>query len=189
MGLACSGLPNRFLTLTVNPEVGSSPGDRLRLLSHAWHTLAKRLRRAYGPKAIEYLAVVEKTKRGEPHLHILLRSPFLPQKLISDAMRELINAPVVDIRKIRRARDVAAYVAKYVTKAPHHFDGAKRYWHTPGYEVDKEDWKPPEDTSGYRWKVTREGFEYLARAWTWEGFAIRREGPDQLYAVHVGLDH
>jgi len=170
LALASSGEPNRFLTLTVNPRIGDSPEHRLRLLSHAWKVLVKRLRREHGTKAIQYLAVVEQTKLGEPHLHILLRSPFLPQKVLSSAMQDLIGAPVVDIRKIRNQREVVRYVAKYITKAPEQFGSAKRYWHTPDYEVDK--WSPEQDDASPsgKWSIDRRSYRAIITEWSLEGW-------------------
>jgi len=170
MARAASGNPNRFLTLTINPRVGNDPDDRLKLLSHAWKVIVKRLRREHGSKAIQYLAVVEQTKLGEPHLHILLRSPFLPQKVLSSAMQDLIGAPIVDIRKIRNQREVVRYVAKYITKAPEQFGSAKRYWHTPDYEVDK--WSPEKDEAAPsgRWSIDRRSYRTIITEWSLEGW-------------------
>jgi len=170
LALASSGEPNRFLTLTVNPHIGDSPEHRLKLLAHAWKVLVKRLRREHGNKAIQYLAVVEQTKLGEPHLHILLRSPFLSQRLLSDAMSELIGAPIVDIRKIRNQREVVRYVAKYITKAPEQFGSAKRYWHTPGYELGT--WTPEdaEASPSGKWSIDRRSYRAIITEWSLEGW-------------------
>jgi len=186
LALSSSGEPNRFLTLTVNPAKGDDPESRLRLLTHAWKVLVKRLRRAHGDDAINYLAVVEQTKAGEPHLHILLRSPFISQRFLSDAMRELIDAPIVDIRKIRNQREVVRYVAKYITKAPHQFGGAKRYWHTPGYELDKLVMTGESERSAHPWRVDRRPVEAILVEWMYEGWAARKDADDRLIGIYVG---
>lgn len=185
LALAASGEPDRFLTLTVNPNVGNSPEDRLKLLSHAWKVLVKRLRRLHGPRAIEYLAVVESTKRGEPHLHILLRSPYISQRLISDAMRELIDAPIVDIRKIRDARQVVSYVAKYVTKAPEQFGSAKRYWHSGRYELDKDDRKKEPWQPLFRWEICRQSEHDIVREWMQPGWKTTIDNDGRVRSVFV----
>lgn len=139
MALAASGAPTRFLTLTVNPSYGSNPASRRSALSAAWKAAVKRLRREYGTHNIEYLAVTEATKAGEPHLHILMRSPYIPQAKLSKIMADLIDAPIVYIERIRGARQVVRYVAKYLTKDPHQFGHSKRYFRSARY-----------DTSDYR---------------------------------------
>ncbi len=96
--------------------------------SDALKILIKRARRKFTKSPIEYLAVFEETKKGEPHLHILMRAPFIPQRWLSETMDELINAPIVDIRKVGAAKNAARYVAKYVGKGPKPFAALKRYW-------------------------------------------------------------
>lgn len=125
---AAKGKPSVFLTLTCNPERGNSSNHRARMLVIAWRQVLRKLRRVKRYKRLQYFVVMEKTKAGEPHLHILLRSPFINQRWLSDQMRDLIGAPIVYIEKIKSKRKIANYVAKYVGKAPHQFDGCKRYW-------------------------------------------------------------
>jgi len=150
MALAASGSPQRFVTLTVNPAIGQDPEDRLRQLARAWRLVVKRLRRADPDHCVEYLAIVEQTKKGEPHLHILLRSSYIRQQFLSEVMNELIDSPIVDIRSIRNQGEVIRYVAKYVTKAPKQFGRGKRYWHSKGYELDPPR-KPTADELANAW--------------------------------------
>jgi len=183
MGQAVSGEPNRFLTLTINPQVGESPSERLRILSHAWRVIMLRLRRMHNDASIDYLAVVEQTKLGEPHLHILLRSPFIPQPLLSSWMDELARSPIVDIRVVKNPRKAAAYVAKYVTKQPHQFEGSKRYWQSRNYQLSKDDWKPEPALDGYKWLIDRRPITLILQEWVWEGWAPRSEPNGSIYAV------
>lgn len=134
-GMARAGAPDTFLTLTVNPETGHTPAERARDLAKAWRLIRKRAMRRYAYKAIPFLAVFEKTKRGEPHLHILMRVKWLDQRWVSGVMRDLIGAPIVDIRRVRSAKQAAAYVAKYVGKDPVTFAGCKRYWRSQDWEL------------------------------------------------------
>lgn len=139
------GKPNKFLTLTVDPERGNSAAERARELVRAWRLLRLRAMRLNGWKKLPFLAVIEKTKRGEPHLHILLRCGYLSQRWLSEQMAELIGAPIVDIRTVRGRNKAAAYVAKYVGKDPHKFNGCKRYWCSQDWELkrwvrDEERW-------------------------------------------------
>lgn len=185
MATAASGLPNRFLTLTVNPDVGESPEERLHLLAHAWRVTVQRLRRRYGNDQINYFAVVEETKRGEPHLHILLRSPYIPHQFISDCMAELIQAPIIDIRKIKTIRDAVTYVAKYIAKAPAQFGAAKRYWSSRNWEVGKDEHKSALPLSYIRWEIDRRSIHEILHEWFNQGFAGKHDIADVIVALKV----
>lgn len=171
MALAGSGLPNRFITLTINPAVGNSQEERLKILSHAWKTVVKRLRYEHPTEDIQYLALVEATKHGEPHLHILYRGPYVKQSLLSKAMEEIASSPIVDIRRIRGLREVIRYVAKYVTKAPAQFGTSKRYWHSADYEVGKADKLAAKFAPLVPWHIVRESIEWVIKDWLYEGFS------------------
>ena len=154
-GMARAGAPDTFLTLTVNPATGHTPDERARDLAKAWRLIRKRAFRRYGYEAIPFLAVFEKTKRGEPHLHILLRVKWLDHRWVSNVMRELIGAPIVDIRRVRSAKQAAAYVAKYVGKDPVTFDGCKRYWRSQDWELfaaNDDDAPAPEPATFRVWQ-------------------------------------
>lgn len=163
MALAASGEPNKILTLTVNPERGGSPLDRRNMLHDAWKKLVKRIIRRFKFPAVHYLAFLERTKRGEPHLHILLRCPYIPQRWLAGQMRDLIGAPICWIEKIKGTRQAIKYVTKYVTKEPAQFGKGKRYWVSRNYEVAKADApeREPRDMRGVR--VQRERWsDFLA---------------------------
>jgi len=182
MAKAAAGNPVRFVTITVNPRVGDSPASRLRILSHAWRTIIKRARRRWPGKSIDYLAVVEATKLGEPHLHILVRGPYMPQKWLSACMDEIAESPIVDIRKIRSVREVVSYVAKYITKAPAQFDGSKRYWCTQTWEGPRV--RREEQAAGplFPWEVAQHDIATLIREWCYSGWAVRADGKGGIIA-------
>jgi len=188
MAQAGSGEPTRFLTLTVNPEFGSDPDARCLLLARAWRNTVKRLRRKYGPEAIEYLAVVEQTKAGEPHLHILLRSPYIPHSFISQAMQEFIDAPIVDIRAIRSQKEVVRYVAKYLTKAPHKFGTCKRYWSSSHYDLEKSGFRKAKVASIVRWNLVREPMGIIISRWVREGFACRVDHGEVMIGIATSYE-
>lgn len=90
-------------------------------------------------KRLHYMAFAEETKQGEPHLHILLRTKYIPQRWLSQQMAELLNSPVLWIEKIKSVKSTIAYVAKYVTKAPAQFGKSRRYWVSRYYQVNTPD--------------------------------------------------
>lgn len=153
MRLAADGEPTTLLTLTTNPAREPDPARAADLLLSAFNRLVRRLRKTYGRNAIEYLAVWETTQRGMPHLHILMRSPYIDQKSISRFMEEQIEAPIVDIRAVHGRKQAAAYVAKYLGKDPkcfggHHHYMFSRHWLDPAAENEYERWCP----DGLRWR-------------------------------------
>lgn len=130
---AKEGEPQRFITLTVNPHWFDSPEERARRLVAAWRLVRRRFLKLHPKATIEFMAVIEKTKLGEPHLHIVQRGAFISQKWLSAQMQELIGAKIVDIRYIRSKAKVAEYVSKYVGKEPCQFGTLKRYWRSKRY--------------------------------------------------------
>lgn len=127
------GMPQRFITLTVNPNWFDSPEDRARRLIAAWRLIRRRFLKMHPNAVFEFMAIFERTKKGEPHLHIAQRGAYVPQKWLSAQLAELIGAPIVDIRYIRDMKKVAMYVAKYVSKDPFKFGTLKRYWRSLKY--------------------------------------------------------
>lgn len=104
---------------------------------------------------LPYLAVVEATKRGEPHLHILSRLRWVDQKWLSRQASKLLGAPVVDVRRCTSRSSVALYVAKYIGKAPHRFATVKRYWSTRSWEQGKGKDKGRGGRDREGWKIVR----------------------------------
>lgn len=182
MALCAAGSPSRFITLTVNPRIGSDPHGRLLLLSAAWRNCLKRLRRARPNVDMSYLAIVEETKAGEPHLHILFRGPYIPQAEISSIMQELIDSPIVDIRKIKGSKEVIRYVAKYVTKAPAQFNNGKRYWRGQNWDTRADDELDPVYREGGFWQVSRHPLARIWDAWKGHGFRLELDESDGIIA-------
>ncbi len=160
---AAEGHPSRLITLTVRARPDDRQADRARALAAAWRALRARYLRRHGKGSLEFLAVFERTRRGEPHLHILCRSGYIPQAWLSLQMAREIGAPIVDIRAVRGSRHAARYVAKYVAKGLGFFSGCKRYWRSLGYlqpgdspsSNAAELFEPP-------WTVVQERYERLA---------------------------
>lgn len=169
---ARAGRPTKFITLTVNPEVGSCPLDRARQLARAWRLIVKRFKRLFPGETMQYLAVFERTKAGEPHLHIIARCRFIDQKWLSNQMKELMGAPIVDIRACKGRRQVARYVTKYIGKDPNKFGTLKRYWTSQGWE--KKTWHRDDDApDGWtKWLITQKSV-----------YQIEREYPDDVWSV------
>lgn len=174
--MARDGRPNTFLTLTVNPEEGESPEERACALVDAWRRLRRAAMRRYGYPRLPFLAVFERTRAGEPHLHVLLRVRWLDQSWLSAEMKRMINAPIVDIRRVKGKRQAAAYVAKYVGKKPTHFEGTKRYWRSQDYLRPVRGQKPVMDAEQPVFRVVALNFFKYIRQLYDCGYNISNDG-------------
>lgn len=108
---------------------------------------------------VQYFAFVEATENGEPHLHILLRSPFIPQNWLSQQMQDLLQSPVVWIDIIKSTKKAIGYVSKYVTKAPAQFGKTRRYWSTRAWQLNSAE-RDEYDRSQYQ------GARVVLRKWS-----------------------
>lgn len=180
MAQAAAGAPQRFITLTIDPSAGGDQESRLKLLSHAWKVIIKRLRREHPHADIEYMAVVEQTEAGEPHLHILARCPYIPQRVLSNWMRELAHSPIVDIRRVTGVRQAVRYVAKYIAKAPAQFGAAKRYWQSRHYAPEDPEYKKGKEPIENPWTIIPYELRRITLWLTLAGYALRTDGEDRL---------
>lgn len=106
--------PNRLVTLTVATRSWENPRAAYEGTKGRVTQLAVRLRRTHGE--FEYMKVLEVTKNGWPHYHLIVRSEYIPQQTISNIWADLTGAPIVDVRKLNKSRDVYFYVMKYLAK-------------------------------------------------------------------------
>lgn len=128
------GNPTTFITLTLRADDPRPRDEQVKALSRAWRVIRQRICRRWKVKRIPFLAVVERTQAGTPHLHILTRVRYIDQRILSFWAGQLLEAPIVDIRRIDAHRGIARYVAKYVGKDPEQFGTCKRYWQSPDYD-------------------------------------------------------
>lgn len=161
---AYRGVPNTFITLTVNPTLYKDHHERARRLKAAWTRVRRKAIKGWDNKNIPFLAVFEETETGEPHLHILARSKWIPQDWLSKELEAEIGAPIVDIRRIHSRKKAARYVAKYVGKAPEKFQGTKRYWRSLDYmKLPPKEFNDPIGTRHSQWWVQGDVHEVIQR--------------------------
>lgn len=185
---AASGQPRTFLTLTLRADDPRSPSDRVKALSRCWRIIRQRLTRLTGGREIEFLAVVEKTKRGTPHLHVLARAPFISQRWLSQACAEILDAPIVDIRRIDKHRAIAGYVAKYVGKDPTKVGSAKRYWKSKRFDLRPADLRKPQRKPGETFEVVDLAFNSIVASWKLAGWSLDWLSPDRVTARFAKTD-
>lgn len=123
----------------------------------------------------QYLAVFEKTKKGEPHLHVLLRSHFLPVGWISDLMGELIGAPIVFIEKVTNPIKAARYIAKYISKDPVLWPGSKRYWRSLHWAPSWKNSAEFKKTGQSEWYVVQISTQQVVRLHIEAGYTAEQQ--------------
>lgn len=150
IGLAKRGDPDKFLTLTIRHSDWETPDSAACGMRDAWAKMVRLIRKTYPSRRLEYLRVFEAHKSGWPHMHILMRAPFIPQAWLSAKWEELTGAFKVDIRAVEQKEKAAYYVAKYIGKDLHRFQGVTRYYRSQGYNGPRED-EPIRHLFGQHW--------------------------------------
>ena len=173
LGMGLEGAANpKFLTLT--SPAGDTPEASLRLLSARFEKLRRLVRRRGWRGEFEFGGVVELTKRGIAHLHVLFRGPWLPQATWSRLAVEAGFGEIVWVERASKGK-LAGYVTKalagtdgralpgYVTKAlvnpssfPRHFRRVRfsRGW-APGWVVRPR--RNPAAQGASPWELVRYG--------------------------------
>ena len=147
------GCPNKFLTITSGPGNTGTPSEQACVLKKGWKNTRQYLKRHGLKEKIHFIAVWELTKAGNPHLHLLLRSKYIPQKLISDLMDRYCNSPIVDIRAVKNQRVASFYITKYIAKNPARFKGCKRHWSSMDWEEIPDPYKCVKKITDHPWRV------------------------------------
>ena len=177
-----SGSPLTFITLPTRFIANADPDQQAVNMSHAFQTLVKRLRRRKQTPEFEYVAIFEQTKKGWPHLHILTRTPYIPKHWLSKNWNELTGSYIVDVRKITDPTIAARYVAKYVGKAPHHFQGTKRYRFSMKYRPPSPGDQATEPQEKLDWQILPVNLLAVKEAWSTLKHELHTETPTLLSA-------
>jgi len=106
---------DRFLTLTLNPEIIPKEASAHQYIWWVWGKFRVYLGRKYN-EAISFICVLELHKSGFPHLHTLV-DRFIPQKWISQAWESVGGGPIVFIERLGNVGEIGRYLAKYLTKS------------------------------------------------------------------------
>lgn len=128
IALGKAGKPTAFLTLTVSNTAYDSPEAAARDLKRAWVALRRRMQRFRPGHKIPFLAVFEKHKSGYPHMHLLIRAPFISVHKLREWWAEITtHSWNVNIMALG-TRGLVAYACKYIGKDLSAFEGCKRWW-------------------------------------------------------------
>lgn len=155
--------PTKFLTLTIRKGMFPTPDEQAAQMVEGWKLLRQYLCRLYGWKAIPFIAIFEKHKSGWPHLHILMRCDYVPQRVIRDWWQARFQSHMVWIEKIDSPAKAAKYISKYVSKAPEAFAHCKRYWASHDYDLTKPEKFVPADAGTYMLEILQGTPEHLVQ--------------------------
>lgn len=106
--------PNKLLTLTNDTKLDDNPELAWIRTAPLVPELIRILRKKFG--SLEYLRVVELTKNNWPHYHLMIRSEYLPQAVLSNEWYRLSGSDIVDIRKVKDFFNSVLYLTKYLSK-------------------------------------------------------------------------
>lgn len=164
--LAAGSGATAFLTLTASVQAHRTPLAAFQSLRRAWPRLVQRMRRLRPHDSIEYLWVWETTRAGFPHLHVLLKAPFIPKRWLSRQWQELAGSPIIDIRRIDDSERAAFYVAKYLTKRLDAPPGFRRWGSSAG--MLPEPMRPPSEDKdpNLTWEWSPDGIAAIQAAWS-----------------------
>lgn len=164
-----NGKPNRFITITCRYGEFRRKECAAKAIALAWRTFVQKWRKEKPWHKGQYIAVMEETKKGWPHLHILWRGHWISQQSLSQHMSEWLNSPNVDIRQITNVKQRAYYVAQYFSKAPVRFGTCKRYWSSQKYAKPYNTDAPRAFPEGVSVSMVPENVFNLLHEWYREG--------------------
>lgn len=149
-----AGHPERHIVLTLKPKENITIKDQIQFLRDAFTKLKTKIRRTF--EKFEYLAVIELTKKGTPHMHILQRGTYIPYRWLKDAWSTFTGAWQVSITAVENTSNAANELAKYLTKTARQLEKIAPRMSiittSKGWRIDA-----PEESSEYSldgWKAT-----------------------------------
>lgn len=154
------GRPNVMMTLTVSSKNYPTPDDAAHDLRRGWVALRKRIGRKFPGLKVPFIAVFEKHKSGWPHMHLLLRMPYVDLKTLRAWWEEITGSWNVDVRFIKKSASYVEYICKYIGKDVEHFEGCKRWWRSHNYDIWEEEPLPPPPFGG-KWDTYGFPFDKL----------------------------
>ena len=173
--------PNRWIRLGVDPARYQNAKEAWQKTTDKLPELCRIIRKDRGE--CEYLRVCELHQSGMPHYHALLRSVYIPQKLLSDTWAKLTGAPVVWIAKIDQTFSSFRYLTKYLTKL-HRIEWTDRHVSYSKNFFNKEDLeKLAFPTRDVICKSDVHPWKWLADRYSWEPVALEHDGSYTLPAT------
>ena len=185
--MALAGNPDRIITLTTRPKFGWSTEASIKWFRKRWQRLLTWLRRNF-PR-LEYMAFTELHKHGWPHMHILTRGVYVPQRMLSAEWMRLTGSFMVYIQAVKRTWKAINECTKYCLKTARQLHEAaprlpvytkSRAWLPEDWEDDKPegDHLTPYTYARTSWHGFLEHLEALG------GDLVKRPGAPRHFTVH-----
>jgi hypothetical protein len=170
--------PDRLITLTLRTNPDRTATEMLATANQAWSILWRRLRRLHPSKTLGYAKIVELTRAGTPHLHILVSAPYIAQAWLASTWEELTGSYIVHIRRVISTKPIAGYLTAYLTKALQVPPGMRKWSASRGYVPKEqpcllEDGELPPETSYRPADIENIRAALVASGWTtYQGWLI-----------------
>lgn len=174
--------PNLFATLTTSERTATTPEEAFARANAALPILFKRWRRARPGVRLDYFLVWERTKRGWPHIHLLLVGAAVPKRWLSRQWLELTGCYIVDLQPLGSIAHAAGYLTKYLTKDPQVPAGFRRWRRTAGFFNTAAEPPPFRLPTTGQWKIQPGSVRSQALIWFNDGLAINFERDGMLKA-------
>lgn len=133
-------------------------------------------------RKLPFLAVIEKHKKGQAHLHLLARSEWIDFWWMQANWIDITDAHHVRVERCRTAEKSAAYCAKYCGKVREEIIGAKRYWKSRDYERRPERRNPPPRPPHIWTERDMRPLHKVTRTWIELGYQVELAGAHLAYA-------
>lgn len=172
---ARDGLPNLFLTLTVSDKGYADAHEQARDMKRGLVMLRRRIERHWGIKNIPFIVVFEKHLKGQPHMHLLLRAPYLHQKVLLGMWRDIMGSGGVNTKFVKDKKKILFYITKYIGKDLAAFEGCKRWWRSQNFNVSKDE-REPIFLYGDGFRVVATNFGDLTEQMLRDGYRLERIG-------------
>lgn len=161
----------RFVTLTLLHSI-TPLNEQIARLYSCWRRLRQTplwKKSQQGGAAMLEVKWNPKSRKWHPHLHIVAEGGYLNSRELSQAWLKITgDSMIVDIRRLDKTKDVAFYVAKYVTKG-----------------TNREVWE--DDNAAIEWVTSTKGVRTCATFGNWRGFKLLAKPKDSGGWVAVAL--
>lgn len=175
-----AGSPTAMLTLSVSSNDGRTIEQRAKWLVRCKQVLTKRIRRQYALERLPHAWVLEPQKSGNPHLHVLLRTRYLPHAWLRANWRDISGGTGCHIEKIDSGVASARYIAKYLNKRPLRLRGTRPYFMSRGWKIAPRE-KPKHWWDQHRARVLRATtLEQIKAAVREHGYRVIEESDDAI---------
>jgi len=171
-----AGQPSKFLTLTTKHVEGGDPVAEARRHSVWLARYIKLIKKYCAGEEVAYFVVREAHESGWPHIHIVLRCPYIKWKWLRDTWEAVSGSPGVVIKAVYLSHRAAGYIAKYIGKDPMRFGTTKRYWRSKNWFDVAPERKPADPIWNSKWWIVNEPLAAIAREAWFSGYELTFQG-------------